>query len=322
MKTPVLLADIGGTNARVTIFDPNRGIGAVHHYCVADFIDPETMFAQHRHAHDDARGARCAAIAAAGPRHGDRIALTNAGWTVDSRTLRDALSMDDVLLINDGAALAWALDGLRTDDCVQIGSGEVTPDWPRAIVAPGTGLAVAGYVPTAAGGAVIVGEGGHVSLPAIDAEEMQIVSVLRDAFGHVSAERALSGMGLVNLRRSLAKIRGLTIDDLSAGEIGAHAFAKSCDLCRTTFDVFFRLLGTVAGDVALTLGARGGMYIGGGIVPRYVPQLQASAFRDRFEDKGRFKDYLAPVATFAIRHPNPILIGLATAVQRLPLARK
>jgi len=160
------------------------------------------------------------------------------------------------------------------------------------------------------------GEGGHVTLTATDALEEAVVKLLQRRFGHASAERALSGPGLQNLYGALCEIDGVTAKPLDARDITAQALAGQDRQCVSTVDVFFRLLGTTAGNLALTLGTRGGMYIGGGIVPRLGDGINTSAFRQRFEEKGRFRGYLAQIPVYVIRAAtSPALLGAAQALE-------
>ena len=188
-----------------------------------------------------------------------------------------------------------------------------------AIVAPGTGLGMACVIVGPAGRSVVTSEGGHVSLAGSNDQEDRLIAILRRRFGRASAERVLSGPGLVNLHQAIAELEGCDSPRLTPSDVTEKAFDSSSPTCRTTIDAFCAFLGAVAGDVALTFGARGGVYIGGGIVPRFVDHLARSTFRERFVSKGRMRAYLERIPTRVILHPNPAFVGLMS-LARVALA--
>jgi glucokinase len=182
---------------------------------------------------------------------------------------------------------------------------------------------VSGLVPDGADGwRVIVGEGGHATLPAINAREASLVAVLRERFGHVSAERALSGPGLVNLYEAVCALDGEAPATLEPAQVMERAFADDGAArdpqCAEAVTSFASLLGNVAGNLALTLGARGGVFIGGGVVPRLGERFAQLPFRERFEDKGRFRAYLEAIPTWVITAKSPALLGAARALDGKP----
>ena len=182
---------------------------------------------------------------------------------------------------------------------------------PLAVLGPGSGLGVSGLIPSPGGGwSPLAGEGGHVSLAPADDRESEVLARMRRRFGPVSAERALSGPGLVNLYHAVCELEGRDPAPLPPAEVTGAALAGSCPLCREALELFAAFLGAVAGDLALTLGARGGVYLAGGIAPRLGDFLEDSAFRRRFVEKGPQRGYLAPVPTFLITHPLPAFLGL------------
>jgi glucokinase len=194
---------------------------------------------------------------------------------------------------------------------------------PRAAIAllgAGTGLGASGLLPVGRDAYVpITGEGGHVTLAPGDDRESAVLERLRHRYGHASAERALSGPGLVNLYVAVCELNGRAVQALSPAEVIAQARGEgggavdAC--CATALELFFNFLGGVAGNLALTLGARGGVYIGGGIAPRLLPEMGRSAFRERFEGKGRFRDYLRGIPTLVIdAEVSPAFIGASRAL--------
>lgn len=269
----------------------------------------------------------CAAIGIATPVLGDWLAMTNHPWQFSVSALREQLALERLLVLNDFTALALALPQLDDRAKRQIGGGAPVAGANIGLLGPGTGLGVSGLVQDASAGLPIAGEGGHVTLAASNALEFAVIEVLQARYGHVSAERVLSGGGLVNLYGALAQIRGRAIEPLmpaqimqraqgsEAGDLGAAA-GLGCDPIATeALNLFCGFLGQVAGDLALTLGARGGVYLGGGIVPRMGRRFEQSPFRARFEAKGRYGAYLQAIPVWLIDSPMPpALIGAARAL--------
>jgi glucokinase len=312
---PILLADIGGTNARFALLESER-LRAVASLPVA--AHPSTLAAIRAYLAGDGRGValRRAAIAAAGPVEDGRVSLTNAGWSIDGSALREALGLGALTVVNDFTALAWSLPGLAASDLCAIGGGRALAGAPLAVIGPGTGFGVAALLRVGGREIALATEGGHATLSAEDRREDEIIQSLRESLGHVSVERLLSGDGLARLHAAAAAREGLPAPTLAAAEIVERAVAGTCMACRATLDLFCALLGSVAGNIALTLGARGGIYIAGGIVPRFADHLARSPFRARFEAKGRMSDYLRAIPTSIVRHPHPALLGLARLVRR------
>ncbi|MFJ2032131.1 glucokinase [Streptosporangium sp. NPDC087985] len=305
MSLPWLVADIGGTNARFGLVTERGGQPeAVAVLAGADHEGlPEAVAAYlAEHAGGVQPGAACIAIA--GPIEGDRYRLTNAGWT---GSVRD-LGIPDTELLNDFEALAASLPHLGADDLISLGGPEPSHGV-KAVLGPGTGLGVGGLVPTGRGWVPVPGEGGHVTVPVLDERDHAIVQALRaDGLDHVVAEHLLSGPGLTRLHRGLALVHGVDAPRLSASDIVAR---MDDSLCAETIEVFCGMLGTFAGNVALTMGARGGVYLGGGVLPRIVNRIAASGFRRRFETTPMLNDYLSAIATTLIVAPQPALVGAA-----------
>ncbi|MCS0580109.1 glucokinase [Massilia pinisoli] len=307
-----LLADIGGTNARFALQAPGGGFADIEVLACRDYdhvkdaIDAYLARATARgRATDDIRHA---AIAIANPVEGDVVSMTNHHWRFSIAGLKDACSLATLLVVNDFAALAQALPHLDATGRVRIGGPEAAAvdGRPMGLVGPGTGLGVSGVVPAGEGRWIALpGEGGHASFAPVTRAEMRLLDALWEEYGHVSAERLLSGPGLEAIHRALAG------DSLAAADISARALDGSCAACRATVDAFCAILGSVAGNVALTFGATGGTYIGGGIVPRLGPLFHASEFRARFEGKGRLQPYLARIPTWLVTEPYPALRGVA-----------
>ena len=315
---PRLLGDIGGTNARfawqaeagapitdVAALPTDRHASiemAVRHY-----------LALHHHP-----APRACAFGIATTVAGDRVQMTNHPWEFSIAALQAEMGLERLVVINDFTALALGLPSLGAHELHRVGGGEAVAGAPRAVLGPGTGLGVSGLISTPAGGWVpITGEGGHVSLAPVDAREHAVLQRLTERFGHASAERALSGPGLVNLYEAVCHLAGSPPRPVTGAADVIERARREGDLaCAEALALFFGFLGSVAGNLALTLGARGGVYIGGGIVPRLLPELERSSFRERFEAKGRFRDYLHAMPVWVIRaEVSPALAGAARALE-------
>jgi glucokinase len=310
----VLLADIGGTNARFAVLD--RGdIGPIEHLKVADFSTAADAVAAYL-ARRGAPAPTDAVFGVAGPVENNRCVLTNSPWIIDGAELQKRFGFGTARLLNDFEAVAWSLPALQPKDLVGVGGQQPVPGAPMLAVGPGTGFGAACFFPGDARPFAVVTEAGHATLPASSEREARVIAQLRQRFGHVSVERVLSGSGLENLYRALAMVDGVTAPDRDAAGITEAALDGSCRLSRTTLDMFCSLLGEVAGNLALTFCARGGVYIAGGIVPRFADRFAASDFRKQFEGKGRYESYLRPIPASIIVRPDASFLGLKTFFER------
>ncbi|MFM2041977.1 MAG: glucokinase [Pseudomonadota bacterium] len=304
-----LIADIGGTNARFALVGPDGAHGEAVLTC-----------ADHPSLQDAARAylagrgltalVKRAAFAVASPVTGDVVRMTNLPWEFSIATVRAELGLDRLDVINDFTAVALAVPELAMGDRVQIGRGDALADAPIAVLGAGSGLGVSALVRSGGGWTALATEGGHVTMPAVDDREVAVLAVLRRHWPHVSAERLLSGPGIVNLHEALATIDGRPSPALTAAEISTRALDGSDPACGETLGLFCAMLGTVAGNLALSIGARGGVFVAGGIAPKILPFLQDSRFRDRFEAKGRMSAFLGPIPTYVVVHPYPAFLGL------------
>ncbi len=325
MNKPWLLADIGGTNARFGWLADGADTPAhVHTLPTAGYSGPA---AAARHYLDtlavelgaDYCPPRAAAWALATAVAGDAVDFTNSNWSFSRSQVGAELALETLLVLNDFEALALSLPWLRSSQVRAFGGpAHVLAGAPLAVIGPGTGLGVAGLVPTPGGWVAVPGEGGHASLSAADDFESALLAAVRSQYSHVSAERLLSGIGLPLLHTGVLQVLGqASAEALSARQIVDAALNQEDGACLRTIDSFCSLLGSFAGNVALTLGARGGMYIGGGIVPRLGEHFFASPFRQRFEAKGRFRPYLQAVPTLLITDTLAALTGTACALAAL-----
>lgn len=311
-----LLADIGGSNARLATLEPGHADAKPMVFRTADFSGFRAALDAYRRRTGVSEPFARAAIGVAGPVTEDGAKLTNCDWDLSPAAIREAIGGGDAVLVNDFTAVALSLPLLGKRDVRKVGGGQPVSDAARAVLGPGTGLGVAGLVPDGGGGFVPVsGEGGHVDLAGANPREMTILARLMERFEHVSAECVLSGPGLRTLYEILAELAGIAETERARPEdIARSAATMESPVAVETVSLFTRWLGAVAGDLALTLGARGGVYLAGGIVNQWGDSFDAALFREGFEAKGRFRDYLARIPTWVITDPFPAFKGLATLV--------
>src|SRR6516165_9090954 len=306
-----LVADVGGTNARFGLVSPSGAVLHTRTLAVADhptFADAITTYL-------GSRGAlpmpHQGAIAIASTITGDRVSMTNHPWSFSISALKSQLGFDRLEVINDFTALALSLPHLAPEHRLKVGGGAPAEGVPLGVLGPGSGLGVSGLIPAGKGWIALAGEGGHSTMAPATDRESAVLDRMRRHFDHVSAERVLSGPGLVNLYNTLSVIDGVPAKSYTAAQITDLAIRVEDPLCVETTTMFCAMLGTIAGNLALTLGARGGVYIGGGIVPRLGQTFVQSPFRQRFEAMGRFQIYLAAIPTFVVTHPLPAFLGCA-----------
>lgn len=307
---PRLLADIGGTNARFALERAPGQIEAIRVLRCADHAE----FAVAVEAYLIEVGqpvVRHAAIAIANPVQGDEIKMTNHHWAFSIEATRRRLNFDTLLIVNDFTALAMSLPHLEQTHLAPIGAGQSRPGGVIGLVGAGTGLGVGGLIPTAGRWIALGSEGGHVTFSPADERELAVLQYCWKTWPHVSAERLVSGPGIELIYQALAARGGITVGALGTPEIIQRALAGTDALCLEAVDCFCGMLGTVASNVAVTLGTLGGIYIGGGVVPHLGDYFARSSFRRRFEDKGRFGTYLSQIPTFVITAPYPAFVGVA-----------
>ena len=301
-----LVADIGGTYTRLARLQGDRQPVDTETYSNSAFSDFADILDQFLAA-QSSRPAEIG-LAVAGPVYNHSVTMTNLGWTISARSLAAKFSIPRVAVINDFAAIAWATIALRSADLFQVGGGMSQSNANRGVIGPGTGLGVGGLIATNGDWAALASEGGHVTMPAGNSEESSLIAAVTAEFGHCSAERLLSGPGLVRIHTLLGG-HECPPEEITRLAQGGEPAALN------TVDTFCSMLGTVAGNLALTLGARGGIYLAGGIIPAISDLLEASRFRARFEAKGRFYEYLKSIPTFVIMRPNPSFVGLGICLR-------
>jgi glucokinase len=303
-----LVGDIGGTNARFALLDAAGQITRTRVQASEDHASLAEAIAAYLAAESAAPDE--AALAVASPVNGDEVTFTNHPWAFSITELQQRLGLRHLVVVNDFAANALAMPHLEPTDLLKIGGGTAVADAPIGVLGPGTGLGVSGLVRAKSGWIAIAGEGGHATMPAAEARESVVIEHMRRRFDHVSAERLLSGPGLVNLYQTLAEIDGVPAASYTPAQIADARIGESEPLCRAALAMFCAMLGTVAGDLALALGAHGGIFIAGGIVPRLGARFAESQFRARFEAKGRFQPYLAAIPTSVATSPFLAFLGL------------
>ncbi|MGM9427011.1 glucokinase [Hydrogenophaga sp. MI9] len=321
VSTSRLLADIGGTNARFAWqAAPGAAITDVRVLPGAQY--PTLQAAMHAYLDGLGRGAPASvAIAIANPITGDLVRMTNHDWAFSQSAVKAEFGLRNLRLLNDFTALALALPDLPAAELRRVGGGEAVPGVAMGLVGAGTGLGVSGLLPDGVGGWVpLEGEGGHVTLPATTARERTVMDGLIRRYGHASAERVCCGQGLVDTCAILCEADGVTAQGLdSAKAVSEAALQAGHPQALETLNLFCAMLGSVAGNLALTLGARGGVYVGGGIVPRLGAWFDASPFRARFEQKGRFTGLLQGMPVWVITsEQSPALLGAARALDAHP----
>lgn len=318
---PLLIGDIGGTNARFALADAGgTGFGQEQTLKCADFAAADDAI-RHYLNEVDAEQPSAICLAAAGPIVNDRVRFTNNSWTISVTDLRAEFEDVAVSLLNDFEAIAYAVPMLGEADSMPIGLPEPglldSEHYTVGVIGPGTGLGAVGlrrygehYIP-------IAGEASHGGFAPESQVQVDILGVLRERFERVSSERLVSGQGLENIYSALAQLHGEKRTALTAAEIFAAALDDSEPRAVEAVELFFEILGQVAGDLALTLGAEDGIFIAGGIAQRYPDKLANSRFRSGFERKGRHRSLMERIPTQLITHRQPGLLGAANRVRQI-----
>lgn len=322
---PWLVADVGGTNARFgTVAGPGAAVEDVRVLPVAGHAGPAAAVRAYLEGQPAGKARpQSAAFALATALDGDHIELTNGAWSFSRSGTQAELGLKTLLCLNDFEAQALSLPRLRSDQLRAWGAPppatrDVAVGTVMAVIGPGTGLGVGGVVRAPGRWLALPGEGGHATLAPADDFESAVLSHARREFPHVSAERFLSGIGLPTLCCCVAAAlgQGEDVSALPTEQIVARGLSGESPACSRTLDVFCAMLGGFAGSVALTLGSRGGVFIGGGIVPRLGERFFQSEFRVRFEAKGRFQAFLAGIPTALITDTLAALSGASLALEQ------
>jgi len=316
----ILIADIGGTNARFAFSTPStpfftkaQTLACADYPTIEDAID--TFLSSNRIQKIDV-----ICLAVAGPITNESVDFTNNNWSIRCADLRSRYKIKQAHLLNDFEAIAHSLTILDKSDLIDIGgqwAKASNKDFTLAVIGPGSGLGIAGLCQRNKSIFTIVSEGGHAGFAPENSLQIEVINYLHKKYARrVSRERVLSGPGLVNIHEALCNIAGQQKPTLTAAEIAESAIERSNESCVQSLELFFEILGQVAGDTALSIGASDGVFIGGGIAQRYPEELSNSRFRLGFENKGRYKEQLKKIPTWLIAHKNPGLLGASIYAQR------
>ena len=312
-----IVADIGGTNARFAIASMGDSIRLEHraHFLCSEHANFASVFAHYLEYLPVAPPGH-ACLAVAGPAKDNRVTMTNLTWVVDGAQLAQQFDLDHCHVINDFTAQSCATLVLGDDGLSEICAGESRPNHTRCVVGPGTGLGVGAITPIGNKWLPFSSEGGHATLSATGNREDRVIRELSANLGPIQAEDALSGPGLRRLYRAVCEVEDLPGPANSSEEITQGALAGNDIAAMKTFDVFFRLLGGFAGDMALTFDARGGVFLAGGILPRIEPLLQDSGFETCFRSKGTYAGYMEEIRVSLITEKDAALLGAAEWVNQ------
>jgi glucokinase len=317
----LLVGDMGGTNVRFALADANKpGYSNVTSYQCSEFpsadVAIDTYLQQIGASTPD-----IICIAAAGPVVDGQVLFTNNSWSMDVRELEEDFEDASVRLLNDFEAAAYALPNLRKKDCQRIGPTPRTrlgdSDFTVGLIGPGTGLGAAGLCQRNGSLFPIVSEAGHVGFAPETRVQMEILEHLRHEFDRVSDERLVSGQGIVNIYHALVRMHNRKVTHNSAREIFSMAVKNADSIAAEAVQVFYEILGQVAGNLALSLGTTDGIYIGGGMVRRSPELMVNSRFRIGFERKGRYRSMMEDIPTQMILHAQPGLLGASFFAQRM-----
>lgn len=306
--------DIGGTNCRIATLDENHALKAIESWSCLEFSGPAEVLSSYIKMHKLEVTSLCIAIAS--PLVEDQVTMTNLNWSFSGRALKQQLSLKTLNIINDYHAIGLAIPLLTESEKVQVGAGNIDPDKTALICGPGTGLGVAIRAKIGDALQVLPGEGGHMDFAPNTPYEQEIWRIFHRKYGHVSVERILSGPGLAELHGAICEIENIDAPVLSAQQISDLAIAGESASCEKTLNLFCAMLGSYCGSLALATASFGGVYIAGGIVPRFVGFVKASEFRNRFEDKGRYRSYNEKIPTFIVTAEHPGLLGAAAYLRQ------
>ncbi|MDR9433277.1 MAG: glucokinase [Spiribacter sp.] len=310
-----LIADIGGTRARVgEVLEASTEWHFVGEWETAPFRDLADFLSTLGRRSDISPTHVICAIAS--PIRGDEVALTNAGWRFSIEQTRKALGLNELIIINDWVAQGWAVAHAPDHALTPIQLGEPMPQTPKLALGPGTGLGSALITPKPDGWQVFATEGGHMSFAANNARETAIVARIQARWGHCSGERLASGSGLANLYSVLGEIDGRNLDPLDAKAVSSAAQANDPTAIEA-IRLMTAALGSLAGDLALASGARGGIYLGGGLIGALAKQFDESVFLERFSAKGRFREYLLAIPIYRMTLKNAALYGLTVGLDAI-----
>lgn len=315
MSKYALVTDIGGTNARFALYNlDSNELSAITKILISK--DDVLLNLIKTYLASQSVTIEMACIAIACPiNEGDLIEMTNNNLSFSRSELIRELNLTKLEVINDFTAVSYSIPRLSSDDVIKVGGGEANLNYPIAIYGAGTGLGVSHLIKLNEHWLSLSGEGGHTELPMVNEEEDRILQQLRNKFGRVSSERFLSGNGIVNIYQALLQINNQPVEDITPDIIVNKALSNSCPLCLATLNYFCTFMGRFGGNLALTLNTQGGVYIAGGIVPRFIEFFKSSPFREAFEHKGRMSFLVKKIPVYVITHKDPGLFGAGVYLQ-------
>lgn len=314
--TPRLFADIGGLYARFAIETEKGVLSRQASLRCSDYQGIEDVVRAYMGSIASLQ-IKHAAITVANPVDGDRVRMTNYHWQFSIEEMRRSLDLETLVVVNDFTALAMALPKLGPDDLRQIGDGQSLRKNVMGLLGSGTGLGVSGLIPSGDDWISLGSEGGHTSFSPRDALEIKVLEFAMNQFDHVSFERLLSASGLELIHQALHADESRTeTTSLSAPDITQRALEERDEDCIQTLNVFCNIFGTAASNLAVTLGALGGIFVGGSIIPRLGDFFIQSDFRKRFEDKGRFGRYVQNIPTYVITAQDATFRGLSAILEQ------
>jgi len=314
--TPLLVADIGGTNARFAIAkraQENSAVTLSHFkgFSCSDFHHFNAVLNAYISNIKNIDRPKHACLAVAGPINGNSAHLTNLGWHLNTDELKAKFGLSDLYLVNDFAALARSTPTLDNCDLLSLRESNTKVNGPVSVMGPGTGFGLALLVPHPQGYSIVSSEGGHISFVPHGTLETKVWSALQENMGRVTVETLLSGVGLMRIYRELCHIHGISPLNYDPRTISNQALDRSDDICFETLSVFCSMLGSVAGDIALSHGSTGGVFLGGGILPKISAFILKSDFIERFLDKPPMQNFISNVPVSLITAPDAALKGAA-----------
>ncbi len=316
---PYIVADIGGTNARFALVTgKNNQNHRIEHIkiLVANEYDSMSDALRHYMSGLGSISPQAACVAIAGPVVGDHVKMTNLSWEFSCLDIAQEFNFQTFVAMNDFAAVAAACSQVTDEHLITIKKGNDTPNATKVVFGPGTGLGVAGLVNTQGKWLPVPSEGGHINIAPATDFEADIIKAAISQHGHVSAESFISGPGLLNLYKSICLVKGVTAEDITPAQISTAAIEGRDQLLGETLTTFCSFLGSFAGNLALTYGAKGGVYMAGGILPRFSDFLIASPFEERFNNKGVMNHFVESIPAKLIIHPETAFVGAAAWLEQ------
>lgn len=313
-----ILCDIGGTYTRISHVNHELKISCIDVHETKDCSEFESFYHNYIEKNQlNDNYIENVFLSVAAPVRGDVISITNNNLIINRLSIYKNLEIKNLIILNDYEAVAWSVKDFSFCDLQKIGRGDEIKESTSVVLGCGTGLGISVHIPNDEMPTILATEGGHVTIQMhASIEEYEVFDYLRKMTTHVAAEDLLSGRGILRLYQAFVSVRGKPYDQITPEIVTERAMSGECPECQRAFDMFWGVLGSFAGNLALMFDARGGVYLGGGIVRRFPQALEGSVFRDRFEAKGRFSGYMSGIPTYRIAIPNTELLGLAAYARK------